>query len=177
MKNLIFLLLTMFPLVFTSCEKENLEPAGKKDNGSANENDRLPGLTVPFNLSCQTTVKVVGSKNGVLTLEIEGTGKGVYLGEFAWHAKSKVNTTRVPYSQTGEMVFYTANGDTLFGSFTGTGLPDEVGVNFEGTYVITHGSGRFEKMSGSGSYNGSDSYTNAGEFNGKLWFSGSLSGL
>lgn len=135
------------------------------------------GLTVPFNLSCQTAGKVVGSRNGVLTMEIDGSGKGVYLGEFTWQAKSNVNTTRVPYSQTGEMVFRTANGDRLFGSFTGTGLPVEAGASFEGTYLITHGSGRFEKSSGSGTYSGFAAYTSEREFTGQLWFSGRLTGL
>ncbi len=180
MKNLIFLILPMFLLALTSCEKEEIQATGnqkQKDRVPGRETGQAIGLTVPFNLSCQTAGKVVGSRNGVLTLEIDGTGKGVYLGEFTWRAESHVNTTRAPYSQTGEMVFRTANGDRLFGSFTGKGLPTEAGVSFEGTYLITHGSGRFEKSSGSGTYSGFASYKNDSEFAGQLWFDGRLTGL
>lgn len=112
--------------------------------------------TVPFKGDYTTHPEVVSFINGVLTLSIPAEGKATHLGKSEWYADSWVNTNQYPFLQTGAMTFTAANGDQLFGTFSGDGFPGENGlVDFEGDYVITGGTGRFQGNTGSGTYYGS----------------------
>jgi hypothetical protein len=67
------------------------------------------------------------------------------------------------------MTFTAANGDQLFGSYTGYAVPTETGVDFWGDFQISDGSGRFEDVTGAGTYEGS-----CGDSEGILHFDGML---
>lgn len=150
MKNNLLLTVTLLLLGLSSCQKDSAEPTETSNTGVT---ERAP--STPFKASYKTNPQVVGVANGILTLAITGEGKATHLGKSTWYADSWVDTNQFPFLQTGDMEFTAANGDQLFGTFSGTAIPDASGkVNFEGTYEITGGSGRFEGATGSGNYSG-----------------------
>jgi hypothetical protein len=111
---------------------------------------------VPFHATYATQPTPVGPPaNGVLTLAIPGQGRATHLGESTWYTDSRVDTNQVPFVQTGDMEFTAANGDQLFGSYAGVGIPTgATSVRFEGNFTITRGTGRFEDVTGTGTYEG-----------------------
>jgi len=126
---------------------------------------------VPFHATYATQPTPVGPPaNGVITLAIPGEGKATHLGESAWYANSWVDMKPYPWIQTGEMEFTAANGDQLFGTFAGEGVPTgATSVRFEGKFTITGGTGRFEGVTGTGTYHGT-----ADGNEGMLYFDGEL---
>lgn len=150
-------LLFALSLFLFSCQKEDNAPFANKA-GAEVSNAAIAGRSpaVPFRATYETYPQVVGFNAGVLTLAIPGVGQGTHLGKSTWYADSWVDTNVFPFQQTGDMTFTTANGAHLYGTFSGIGIPGEGGsVSFEGSYVITHGDGRFEGATGSGAYSGS----------------------
>lgn len=151
MKNwMIFLTLA---LLLAGCAKENAEPQAENAPPGAAA-DRA--ATVPFKATYETAPKVIDPPP-FLKMEIPGKGKGLHLGKSTWFSNSLVNFTVLPPAQTGDMVFTAANGSTLIGHYWGVVQPDPEnpqGVLFNGDYLITGGTGRFEGATGSGVYYG-----------------------
>ena len=131
----------------------------------------IPGAVEPFKARYETYPQPVGPpENGILTLKIPGDGEGDPLGKSTWDAEMKVNVAQGPPNpQTGTMVFTAANGDQLFGTYEGLGTPDGPAVSFQGTFQITGGTGRFEGVTGAGTYWGT-----AEGSEGTLYFDGML---
>ena len=128
------------------------------------------GAVVPFKATYVTHPRTVGVEDGVLTIEIPAEGQATHLGESTWYAVMWVDTRFYPWPQgTDEMTFTAANGDQLFGSYIGYAIPTETGVEFWGDIQISGGSGRFEGVTGAGTYEGS-----CGESEGILHFDGTL---
>lgn len=149
MKN--WMILCTLTLLLAGCAKENPESQIASDVSVADRD-----ATVPFNATYVTAPKVIDPPP-FLVMEIPGKGKGLHLGKSAWFSNSQVNFTVFPPAQTGDMVFTAANGSTLIGHYWGLVQPDPnnpQGVLFNGDYLITSGTGRFEGATGSGVYSG-----------------------
>lgn len=152
MKNNLFLIpIALLLISLSACQKDSAVTTTDSSNTTVTDRDPV----APFKATYKTNPQVVGVNNGILTLSIPGKGKATHLGKSTWYADSWVDTNQFPFLQTGEMEFTAANGDQLFGNFSGIAIPDANGkINFEGTYEITSGSGKFEGTTGSCDYSG-----------------------
>jgi len=94
----------------------------------------------------------------VLTVQAVGGGQAAHLGQFTSVQTHCVNPEGSdPLSFTdGFYTFTAANGDTIFGSYSGRLIPTETpGVfSLDGHFTVAAGTGRFEDASGSGSASG-----------------------
>jgi hypothetical protein len=131
------------------------------------------GAEVPFKATIHTApvVSVVSNcGKGIpgLFLQIPGEGYATHLGETTWYTGDM--WACFDGTQGGTMEFTAANGDQLFGAFEGTwtGIPPNP-VTFLGTFWLTGGTGRFEGVTGNGTYSGT---SEGGE--GMLYFDGML---
>ncbi len=83
------------------------------------------------------------------TLSADGTAEGTatHLGRYSATFNATVNV--LDGTATGAYTFTAANGDQLFATFTGLGVPAEDGTaNITETLTITGGAGRFAGASG-----------------------------
>jgi hypothetical protein len=90
---------------------------------------------------------------GTLAFTTDATGVSSHLGKATTHLDGVVTPTGpVTFTIAGSVVFVAANGDELFGTFTGSGTADGSG-NSAGTATTTFtgGTGRFADASGTGS--------------------------
>ena len=125
---------------------------------------------VPFKATYATTISSSPGDPGCNNLVIHGTGKAAHLG------KSRMDSLSIAcfaaLTQTGSLEFTSANGDKLFGSFSGTLAFSGPIVTFWGSYEMTDdGTGRFDGNTGTGTYSGKASLvTNKGTitFKGEL---------
>ena len=124
---------------------------------------------VPFKAWYETHPVTVGAPDGIVKMKIPSEGRGTHLGNSTWYADSWVDMNSYPWVQTGVMMFTAANGDQLLGGFAGSAIPTASGVEFWGDYWIAGGTGRFEGVTGSGTYQGAVD----GEV-GMLYFDGTL---
>ncbi len=132
------------------------------------------GAEVPFRAAVHnsTVVSVVSNCHGKgipgLMLQVTGEGYALHLGGTTWHTGDMWGC--FDGTQGGTMQFTAANGDLLFGAFEGTWTDvPPAPVTFQGTFWITGGTGRFEGVTGSGSYQGTSA---RGDH--MLYFDGSL---
>lgn len=149
MKN--WMILCTLTLLLAGCAKDHPESQIASDLSVADRD-----ASVPFNATYVTAPKVIDPPP-FLVMEIPGKGKGLHLGKSTWFSNSQVNFTVFPPAQTGDMVFTAANGSTLVGHYQGIAYPDPddpQGVFFNGDYLITGGTGRFEGATGNGIYYG-----------------------
>jgi hypothetical protein len=115
------------------------------------------GELVPFRAVIQTVPIPIGScGDGCLELDISGTGHTTHMGRTEIKGPSQVDV--ILREQTGTSTLTAAGGDTLVIAFAGTvefASPDPTGpVNFEGTWEVIGGTGRFEDSVGGGTYSG-----------------------
>ncbi len=138
---------------FTSCKKdassllENRSATLESKSAAANS---TKSKAVPFKGEYATTVQVL-SGPPMLRQRITGTGHATHLGRSSFVALSTVNlTTAPPFGVSGTAIFYAANGDEFYTTFTGTSTPIGGGrSNVVVNHTITGGTGRFEDASGS----------------------------
>ena len=124
---------------------------------------------VPFKATYATTIISSPGDPGCNNLIIHGTGDATHLGESTMDSLSIACPATM--TQTGSLEFTAANGDQLFGSFSGQLAFSFPMVTFWGSYGMTGGTGRFEGNTGAGTYTGtSNLLTNTGiiTFNGEL---------
>src|SRR5439155_11727543 len=81
---------------------------------------------------------------GILRIQIDGTGTASHLGKYASHAVECFNP--VTGAVDGEFTQTAANGDTLFGAFSGPGPCGAEGCHE--TSIIQGGTGRFAGAEG-----------------------------
>ena len=128
---------------------------------------------VPFKATYNMSPRAVGvTEDGCNIQELPGEGQATHLGMSSFYS----NAFACPAAlvQFGDMLFTAANGDQLFGGFSGSleFAPDFSSVRFWGDYWITGGSGRFEGVTGSGHYWGTAQLS--AEAKGILHLSGTL---
>jgi hypothetical protein len=105
--------------------------------------------TVPLKGSYSTVSQVL-SAPPLLQIRITGTGQSSHLGQGSFVALSTMDlTTPPPFGISGTSIFYGANGDEFFTTFTGTSIPNTDGtMTVEMTHDITGGTGRFTNATG-----------------------------
>ena len=175
MKKILIPNLALYLLVLVSCQKEKFETltGGQDQTGQVVTTSRSPEL--PFKAFYKTTVQIIGSSGGILTFNINGKGKATHLGKSTFHSISTVDTNGFQWVQTGPQELTAANGDKLFGSYAGIAIPYPDGnVVFNGTWEVTNGTGRFEGVTGNGTYEGSSIPANGV---GEISYDGTLKGL
>jgi hypothetical protein len=95
------------------------------------------------------TFQVLGTCNNGLLLQVTGTGHATYLGDYRGQYRECFDPS-TGLVVDGSFTLTTANGDTVFGTFTGQAIPtDESNVHYDDPGVITGGTGRFTGASGS----------------------------
>jgi hypothetical protein len=134
---------------------------------------------VPFKAAIHTEPEVLGTgpcendADVCVRLAIPGTGTVSHMGKVSVAGPSFVNV--VTGAQTGAFTLTAANGDQLYlrysGPSKGAGTLEDP-ASFEGTWVVTGGTGRFDGASGGGTYTG----TAAGD-RGILYLSGTISSM
>ncbi|MCK6691123.1 MAG: hypothetical protein L6Q97_03355 [Thermoanaerobaculia bacterium] len=156
MKN--WMILCTLALLLAGCAKDNTESLPdtlSPDRAAATGR----AANVPFKATYETAPEVVDPPP-ILKMKIPGKGKGLHLGKSTWFSNSIVDFTglpAIPPQQTGDMVFTAADGSTLVGHYWGIAYPDPddpQGVFYNGDYLITGGTGRFEGATGNGIYYG-----------------------
>ncbi len=126
------------------------------------------GATVPFKAFYAMSPQILGVDQGCLIQKLPGVGEATHLGESTFYsdAKSCLGT----WTQSGDGTWTAANGDRLFGGFVGefSTAPDG-SAQFDGTYYIDSGDGRFAGYTGTGVYWGTATLGS-----GALYFEGTL---
>jgi hypothetical protein len=112
---------------------------------------------VPFRATFQTSPEIVGFCGPTcLMLEIGGQGVATHLGRTTIAGPSQVEV--IEGVQTGTSTLTSADGDTLVIGFEGSAVPEgpnpDDPVNFEGTWEVIGGTGRFAEAIGAGAYSG-----------------------
>jgi hypothetical protein len=84
---------------------------------------------------------------------ISGAGQATYLGNFTWQSTHTLNVCTTPFTVSGGSLTLTAaDGDQLFGTYTGTShvIPNTTPpvIAFDVTITITGGTGRFANTTG-----------------------------
>jgi len=115
--------------------------------------------TVPFQATIDTAPAPVGFCGPTcLELTIPGTGTASHMGRAGMVGLTQIDVATL--GQTGTATLTAADGSSLDMSFTGTFAPGPAGPSdstFGGTWTATGGTGRFDGVSGGGTYNGSAS--------------------
>ena len=115
--------------------------------------------TVPFQATIDTTPAPVGFCGATcLELTIPGTGTASHMGSVGMVGLTQIDVATL--GQTGTSTLTAADGSMLDMSFTGAFTPGPAGpsdATFGGTWTATGGTGRFNGVSGGGTYQGSAS--------------------
>lgn len=112
---------------------------------------------VPFHAKVMNTFEVVPPFPPPLTNAIfRGSGKSRPFGSFVLYATSQIDVTVYPNYQTsqGELAF--PNGDKVYWTGVGIGVPDPTGTSsaFSGDLTFAGGTGRFSNATGTATYAG-----------------------
>jgi len=114
--------------------------------------------TVPFQATIDTEPAPAGSCGGpCVVLTIPGRGTGSHMGRVDMEGLTQINFQTLV--QTGTSTLIAADGSTVDMSFVGAFVPgaNPTDATFQGTWTATGGTGRFDNVSGSGTYHGSAS--------------------
>ena len=128
------------------------------------------GQQVPFHGSLAGVFTISGFP--IATVSANLTGNATHLGRFTLALPHHVDLLATPPAATGTFVFIAANGDLVFGTFTGvadSGAPPVIHVTE--TATIVGGTGRFADASGGftiGRFVDLDHLTSSGSFDGTI---------
>ncbi|GEM_PF-5171065 len=169
--RILLLFVAALMLIFSSCQ-DDLVPV--QDNDALLLKKGKTERVVPFKGKYTTYPVIINDEGGVLTADIPSEGNATHLGLSTWYSLSTVYAnTEPPWEQTGDMVFERkGTGDQLIGYFEGISEPNPPENPFMGSgeYVITEGTGKFEGVTGSGTYY----YSVTPDMIGTLVFKGTL---
>lgn len=131
--------------IFTSCEKEQIvsqETLPNTEVAAGRSEEKMR----PFTGVYTTTVDVL-SGPPLLRQRITGLGQATHLGNSRFVALPTLDVRTNQLS--GTAIFYAANGDEFYTSFTGTASPIVNNIRTVNNYhTITGGTGRFADASG-----------------------------
>jgi hypothetical protein len=105
--------------------------------------------TAPLTASESGTFQLLGACASGVVLDVNGTGEATQLGNYAAHYRECFDPATGAVTS-GSFTLTAANGDTLFGSYSGQGRPtsDPNVVHYDDPGVITGGTGRFAGANG-----------------------------
>ena len=114
-----------------------------KDQGQVPFNARLSGTSV---LTFLSPTEVLENFSGI--------GTATHLGSFTAEQQHTINLLTTEVLE-GTFTFTAANGDTVLGTYNGLGTPLTPGlIQFEGSFTIIGGTGRFSEATGEGDMSG-----------------------
>ena len=108
------------------------------------------GEQVPFKGRLKGAFTVTSVSPPIVNEIVTGTGNATHLGKFTWVLALRVDVSTTPALLTGTFQFKAANGDTVYGTFSGTAspTPNPDVVSFVEAMTITGGTGRFAGAAG-----------------------------
>ena len=111
---------------------------------------------VPFRAAFSGIGIADASRFPVLKIDITGGGNATHLGRFTTAQSHFINVFDPSGAFTGGTYTFTAaNGDTIYGSYSGVFLPvDEGRFSINGAFTIEGGTGRFAGATGGGDASG-----------------------
>lgn len=124
---------------------------------------------VPFSASESGTFQVLGvCATGGVVLDVNGTGQATQLGNYTAHYRECLDPATGAVTN-GSFVLTAADGDTLFGAYSGQAQPtsNPSVVHYDDPGVITGGTGRFVGASGLVTASGTADLA-TGEYTGRL---------
>lgn len=139
MKNLFLLpLLALLSLTLASCDDDDAEPSTL--------------FTAEYDVSVAITS--FDENTGTMVANLTATGEATELGTSTWESNTTVHNSLAvpPWYQEGDQVFTAEDGSTLSGTFEGKAFPIGEGMGGSGHYLITDGTGKYEGVTGSGTY-------------------------
>ena len=114
-----------------------------------------PGGLQPFRAKIYATeVLIPTDQAGIFSVQIDGVGSGALFGRLTFSATETIDFVSNPGTATvtdGEFIITAANGDQLFATYFGSGVPDPDNPGFflgSATATLTGGTGRFACASG-----------------------------
>jgi hypothetical protein len=114
-----------------------------------------PGGLQPFRATIHATeVLTPTDESGIFTVEINGAGSGAPFGQLTFSAAEIIDFVSNPGTAIvtdGEFIITATNGDQLFATYSGSGVPDPNSPGFvlgSATATLTGGTGRFACASG-----------------------------
>jgi hypothetical protein len=114
-----------------------------------------PGGLQPFRATIYASeVLIPTGQPGIFTVQIDGAGSGALFGNLEFSATETIDFVSNPGTAIvtgGEFVITAANGDKLFATYSGSGVPDPNNPGFvlgSATATLTGGTGRFTCASG-----------------------------
>jgi hypothetical protein len=133
----------------------------------------MAGDQVPLKGSETGTFQLLGPcETGGIALDVTGNGNARFLGRYSSHYRECFDPATGAVTG-GSFTLTAANGDTLFGTYSGqASLTGESNVLYEDPGVITGGTGRFAGASGIANTSGVANLA-TGEYSGTI--SGSVS--
>jgi hypothetical protein len=142
----------------TGCHGDPLNPTADSSPGVRQSGPVAALKEVPFKGSFSGTSIVVSGRCDVLTNVISATGQITHLGRFTTaqsHCIDPTGADPLAFTQ-GVFTFTAANGDTIFGTYSGHLVPTATPGVFEvdGEFTIEGGTGRFANASGGGEASG-----------------------
>ena len=111
---------------------------------------------VPFHATIDTQPVPIGSCGPTCAiLSIPGDGQGLHMGRLEMEGQTQIDF--VTLVQTGSSVLTAADGSSLSMEFEGAFVPGPTPADatFSGSWNTVSGTGRFEGVSGGGTYDGS----------------------
>ncbi|HKZ21333.1 MAG TPA: hypothetical protein VJQ57_14635 [Acidimicrobiia bacterium] len=109
----------------------------------------IAGANVPMSGSDDGTFTVPGPcANGDLNVVITGEGTATHLGRYSYHASECFNPVAGTF--VGEPTFIAANGDELWGTYSGSvgGTSDPAVITYSESLIVSGGTGRFVGATG-----------------------------
>jgi hypothetical protein len=169
MKKLIIVLLAFVAMLFGCSEDTLLNDLAKSADENALQSEMLKenkgkAVTKPFKLRGAGTFEIVGEPVVPCMFElpqvlIKGEGNGTHIGLFTVEITYCTNFDNIHIAEGFQMA---ANGDKLFFYSNNLVNPGDVGLDEGGAFSIyhyTHGTGRFEDLSGFVKLYGIQEYT------------------
>jgi hypothetical protein len=144
--------------VLAGCRGDIVSPIGQSIPGISEVAPLADVKEVPFKGSFTGTSTVAPGRCAVLTNAISGTGQITHLGRFTTaqsHCIDPTGTDPLAFTN-GIFTFTAANGDTIFGTYSGDLVPTATPGLFQvdGEFTIEGGTGRFANASGGGEASG-----------------------
>jgi hypothetical protein len=144
--------------VLTGCRGDLVGPTAASIPSIREVGPRAAVKRVPFKGSFNGTSTVAPGRCAALTNAISGTGQITHLGHFTTAQSHCIDPTGAdPLAFTdGVFTFTAANGDTIFGTYSGRLVPTATPGLFQvdGVFTIEGGTGRFANASGGGDASG-----------------------
>ncbi len=149
MKNVRFLKIALIAFIFlplVGCEEEEFVTGTMRDEF----------VTIPFKGNFQINASLSGQKDEAMYFEVRGEGLADVFGEslMFFNTEIQLNYENPDWNQVGDLVFIAGMGDEVIGNFTGLfrlAYGEEVGHG-SGRFAFTEGTGRYEGITGGGTY-------------------------